>query len=57
MAEANCRRELDLEIPATEVQKAIERVAREFARVARTPRGDEVAHYCFVIVHYSPLDW
>jgi trigger factor len=37
MAEANCRRELDLEIPATEVQKAIERVAREFARVARVP--------------------
>jgi trigger factor len=37
MAEANCRRELDLEIPAAEVQKAIERVAREFARVARVP--------------------
>ncbi len=37
MAEATCRRELDLEIPATEVQKAIERVAREFARVARVP--------------------
>lgn len=37
MAEANCRRELDLEIPASEVHKAIERVAREFARVARVP--------------------
>src|SRR5438309_9406248 len=37
MAEATCRRELDLEIPATEVQKAVERVAREFARVARVP--------------------
>ena len=37
MAEATCRRELDLEIPATEVQKAVERVAREFARIARVP--------------------
>src|SRR5579884_3498946 len=37
MAEANCRREIELEIPASEVQKAIERVAREFARVARVP--------------------
>ena len=37
MAEATCRRELDLEIPATEVQKAIARVAREFARIARVP--------------------
>jgi len=37
MAEANCRRELELEIPANEVQKAIERVAREFARIARVP--------------------
>jgi trigger factor len=37
MAEENCRRELDLEIPAAEVQKAVERVAREFARVARVP--------------------
>jgi trigger factor len=37
MAEATCRRELDLEIPATDVQKAVERVAREFARVARVP--------------------
>lgn len=37
MTEANCRRELELEIPAEEVQKAMERVAREFARVARVP--------------------
>src|SRR5580700_9331572 len=37
MAEATCRRELDLEIPATDVQKAVERVAKEFARVARVP--------------------
>ena len=37
MAETTCRRELDLEIPANEVQKAIDRVAREFARVARVP--------------------
>jgi len=37
MAEATCRRELDLEIPAEEVTKAIERVAKEFAKVARVP--------------------
>src|ERR1700682_3691947 len=37
MAEATCRRELDLEIPANEVAKAMERVAKEFARVARVP--------------------
>src|SRR6202043_4266036 len=37
MAEATCRRKLDLGFPATDVQKAIERVAREFARVARVP--------------------
>ncbi|HKT48575.1 MAG TPA: trigger factor [Candidatus Acidoferrales bacterium] len=37
MAEASCRRELDLEIPAEEVSKAIERVAKEVARVARVP--------------------
>ena len=37
MAEATCRRELELEIPAEEVQKATERVAKEFARVARVP--------------------
>src|ERR1700730_14061604 len=37
MTEATCRRELELEIPAETVQKAVERVAREFARVARVP--------------------
>jgi trigger factor len=37
MTEATCRRELELEIAAEDVQKAIERVAREFARVARVP--------------------
>lgn len=37
MTEANCRREMELEVPADDVQKAIERVAREFARVARVP--------------------
>jgi len=37
MAEETCRRELELEIPAEEVQKATERVAKEFARVARVP--------------------
>jgi trigger factor len=37
MSEATCRRELELEIPAETVQKAVERVAREFARVARVP--------------------
>jgi trigger factor len=37
MAEATCRRELDLEIPAEEVTKATERVAKELARVARVP--------------------
>ena len=36
-ATATCRRELDLEIPAEEVSKAIERVAKEFAKVARVP--------------------
>ena len=36
MTEATCRRELDLEIPAEEVQKAVERVARGIcARGAR----------------------
>jgi trigger factor len=35
--EATCRRELDLEIPAEEVSKAMERVAKEFAKVARIP--------------------
>src|ERR1039458_1995313 len=37
MSEATCRRELEIEIPAETVQKAVERVAREFARVARVP--------------------
>ena len=37
MTESTCRRELDLEIPAEEVSKAMERVAKEFARVARVP--------------------
>ena len=37
MADATCRRELDLEIPAEEVTKKIESVAKEFARVARVP--------------------
>ncbi|HVS90059.1 MAG TPA: trigger factor [Candidatus Acidoferrum sp.] len=37
MAEATCRRELDLEIPADEVSKAMERVAKEFARIANVP--------------------
>ena len=36
-AEATCRRELELEIPAAEVSKAMERVAKEFAKVARVP--------------------
>ena len=35
--EATCRRELDLEIPADEVSKAMEKVAKEFAKVARVP--------------------
>ena len=37
MADATCRRELDLEIPAEEVSKATEKVAKELARVARVP--------------------
>jgi trigger factor len=37
MTEANCRRELELEIPAENVQKAAEKVARDLARVARIP--------------------
>ena len=37
MAEATCRRELDLEVPADEVSTAMERVAKEFARIARVP--------------------
>jgi len=37
MAEATCRRELDLEIPADEVSKATEKVAKDFAKLARVP--------------------
>ncbi|MGB6200793.1 MAG: trigger factor [Candidatus Acidiferrales bacterium] len=37
MTEATCRRELELEIPAEDVQKAVTRVANEFAKVARVP--------------------
>jgi len=37
MADASCRRELELEIPAEEVSKAAEKVAKEFAKMARVP--------------------
>lgn len=37
MSETTCRRELELEIPAEEVQRAVERIAQEFSRVARIP--------------------
>jgi len=37
MTEASCRRELALEIPAEEVQKSMEKIARDIARVARVP--------------------
>jgi len=37
MTEATCRRELELEIPAEDVQKAVTKVANEFAKVARVP--------------------
>jgi trigger factor len=37
MAEATCRRELELEIPVEDVSKATEKVAKELARVARVP--------------------
>jgi len=37
MAETTCRRELDLEIPADEVIKATEKVAKDFAKIARVP--------------------
>jgi trigger factor len=36
-AEATCKRELELEIPAEEVAKASEKIAKEIARVARVP--------------------
>jgi len=37
MAEASCRRELELEIPAEEVSKKMESVAKDFARLAMIP--------------------
>jgi trigger factor len=37
MTEATCRRELELEIPAADVEKAMAKVAKEFARIARIP--------------------
>jgi trigger factor len=37
MAEATCRRELELEIPAEDISKATERVAKQIARVAKVP--------------------
>ena len=37
MAETNCKREIELEIPADNVQKATEKVVRVSARVARVP--------------------
>jgi len=37
MTEATCRRELELEVPAEEMEKAMAKIAKEFARVARVP--------------------
>ena len=37
MNEVNCKRELELEIPAENVQKAAEKITRDIARVARIP--------------------
>src|SRR5579864_1398841 len=37
MTETTCKREIELEIPAENVQKASEKVARDIARVARIP--------------------
>jgi trigger factor len=37
MTETTCKREIELEIPAENVQKATEKVARDIARVARVP--------------------
>jgi trigger factor len=37
MPEATCKRELELEVPAEQIEKAMERIAKEFARVARIP--------------------
>ena len=36
-AEATCRRELEIEIPAEEVTKEMDKVAKEFARIANVP--------------------
>jgi len=35
--QASCKREVELEIPAENVQKAADKVARDFAKVARVP--------------------
>ncbi len=37
MTETTCKREIELEIPAENVQKAAEKVVRDIARVARIP--------------------
>ena len=37
MTEATCKREIELEIPAENVQKATDKVARDIARIARIP--------------------
>ena len=37
MTETTCKREIELEIPAENVQKAAEKVARDIARIARIP--------------------
>ena len=37
MTEANCKREIELEIPAENVSKASQKIERDLARVARIP--------------------
>ena len=37
MTEANCKREIELEIPADVVSKASQKMERDLARVARIP--------------------
>src|SRR5208282_4333131 len=37
MTEATCKREIELEIPAENVKKAADKIARDLARVARIP--------------------
>jgi trigger factor len=37
MTEATCKREIELEIPAEEVQKTAEKIARDWAKIARIP--------------------